>query len=281
MNHIAKKAIYLVLALMLCSLPGCQPEDSDSGNPLTNPDVNSAFTITPIDNSPNRFLLQATSGDMISNFWNIGAGPYQGGSSTEIFLPDAGSYTIEHTVYGSGGTSNTSSMTLTVTTPDPIAGNLILNDKFEAGSDQWTVLNISSSGADWVFADGTATVTASGYNQKAIYQAVEVVAGAEYMIDMSVSGPGSVNTWFEVFVSPTAPVQGNDYSAGGVRFALNTWAGCATAPFTGKISQVGCGDHSGNPMTFAQSGTVYVVIKCGGEAANYITVDNVEFRRIN
>jgi hypothetical protein len=70
---------------------------------------------------------------------------------------------------------------------------------------------ISASGAQWVFANGKATIVASGSSQQGIYQAVNVVAGQKYSIDMVASSDTPlVNTWFEVYVLNTAPVTGQD-----------------------------------------------------------------------
>nr|WP_322626040.1 hypothetical protein [uncultured Flavobacterium sp.] len=283
-NTIIKTGLFsLAMATAIISV-GCQPEEFKSGNALTNDDIDASFTITPIDGSTNHFRLTGTS-EATNNIWNTGSGFVKGNSEYDIFLPDADTYTISHTVMGNGGSKNTTTQTLQVTTPDPVAGNLILNSKFTDGGANWTVANISASGASWTFADGVATVMATGSNQKAIYQGVQVEAGKQYKVDMLVSGQGAQDTWFEVYVSSVQPRDGQDYNdsfgSGPKRFALNTWAGCATTPFNGLISAVGCGDHTGNPMTFTTSGTVYVVIKCGGGNTGAINVDNVEFRRIN
>lgn len=261
-------------------LAGCTPDEAGKGNPITSSDMDASFTVT--QTSANHYELMGETAGIMANRWKIGdAAGYKGKTTEDIFLPDAGTYTITHTVYGAGGYSNTATQTITVDTPDPVAGNLIINGKFEDGNANWNILDISSSGAAWTFENGMASVTATDYNQKAIYQPVEVVGGVPYNIDMSVSGQGSTDTWFEVYVSPTAPVQGSDYSADGIRFSLNTWAGCATTPFEGQISAVGCGDHSGNPITFANSGIVYFLIKCGGGNVGTINVDNVEMRRVS
>lgn len=283
-NTIIKTSLFsLAIASAILSV-GCQPEEFNSGNALTNEDIDASFTITSIDGSPNRFRLTGTS-EATNNIWNTGAGNVKGSSQYDIFLPDAGTYSITHTAIGNGGSKNTTTQTLEITTPDPVSGNLILNNKFDEGSANWTVANISSSGADWTFGNGMATVTATGWNQKALYQAVQVEAGNNYKVDMQVSGQGAQDSWFEVYVSSVRPVDGQDYNtgfgSGPIRFALNTWAGCATTPFNGLISAVGCGDHTGNPFSFTTSGTVYLVIKCGGGNTGAINVDNVEFRRVN
>lgn len=284
---IIKSSCFAAVVAAAALTVGCQPDEVTSGNALYNEDIDASFTVTQIDGSANRLRFTA-SPETTHNIWNLGLGNPEavGPVSFDMFYPDAGTYTVTHKAIGSGGVMNTTTQTIQVATPDPIAGNLILNGKFVDGNANWSVANISASGAEWTFtsgASGAATIVASGWNQKALYQAVQVEGGKEYNIDMKVSGQGAQDTWFEVYVSTVRPVDGQEYNAaagsGPVRFALNTWAGCATAPFSGVISQVGCGDHTGNPITFPASGTVYFVIKCGGANTGAISVDNIEFRR--
>lgn len=269
----------LLLGFALAVLVGCQPEDSFGDNGLTDTSMDASFNIAPVEGQPNQFVLQAENSDFILSKWDVGQGEYQGASREEIFLPDAGTYTITHIAVGAGGGTTKSSQELIVATSDPVAGNLVLGGTFESEEDiaQWTILNISASGAGWTFESGKATIDASGYNQQGIFQAIEVQGGKNYMIDMNVSGSGAVETWFEVFLSPVPPVQFSDYSADGNRIGLNTWAGCATTAFSGKLSQLGCAG-SGNVVGFDVDSTVYLVIKCGGNNVGGITIDNVELR---
>lgn len=268
-------------------LAGCTPDEVKGGNPLTQADLDASFSLVQDASGNNINVTGATDNDIQYHTWrwynpidpSEDSGEIKGNNVKTYFFPDAGTYKIQHRVVGrTGGTNSVSEQTVTVATPDPVAGNLILNGKFTEGQGAWQILNISASGAAWTFEDGQATITVSGSNQQGIFQPVEVVAGQPYKVDMKVSGSGSTDTWFEVYVSPTAPTQGSDYSADGIRLQLNTWAGCATSTFSGMLTQVGCGG-SGNPITFSQSGTVYVLIKSGG-ASSTIHVDNVEFRRV-
>lgn len=286
MRFLDKIAI-MVISLILFS--GCQTGVIGDGNGLSTDGLNSGFTITPGSNA-NTFKLTASSNstDFVFHYWNIGdgAGSALGVASQSLFLPDVGTYTVIHTVYGKGGSGPApTSQTINVTTPDPKSGNLVQGGKLDTTSDisKWTVLNISSSGTSWAFANGKATVTGGGWNQQGIYQAISVVSGTTYSVNMLCSSTSGVsNTWFEVFVSPTMPTQNSDYSAGGKIRSINTWAGCGSSPFSGKISSVGCGvpDNDGK-FTATATGTVYLVIKCGGEnLKDGISVDNIELRGI-
>jgi len=265
----------------------CQPDDFSGGNGLSDPNVDASFTITQIAGSSNRYLLAAQPNGVLSSKWDIGAGIYIGDMNETIFLPDAGVYTISHIAVGRGGSTNTESQELVVPESDPLAGNLVEGGKFDTAEDiaKWTILPIGDPGAAWSFNDGKATIHSDGdYHQQGIYQAIEVVKDMEYTIDMSVSGGTFNNSWFEVYAGTTPPVPGPDYTDNKV-MGLSTWDGCATAPFSGRLSSVGCVKNSKtdtvtNIVKFDASGTIYLVIRSGGEGydAGGITVDNIEFR---
>jgi len=297
MNIKSKIYPYILIVssfLGLAAITACQPEDSFKNNGITGSELDASFTITPIAGTINHYMLesQATDDNISSYVWNIGSGNYVAGKQEEIFLPDADTYTIILTVVGRvGGDTATSSQELTVEQSDPNAGNIVQGGKFENAEDisHWSILNISASGTEWTFDNGHATVQGGGWNQKAIYQPIDVIAGKTYEIDMLVSSTSGVsNTWFEVFASPVQPVDGSDYSAGGKLITLNTWAGCGNEPFSGRLSVVGCDlaalTYPGEPGKYVATATqtIYLVIKCGGEnLMDGIVVDNVEMRGVN
>lgn len=287
-------AVIMLSFIGMMIVTSCQPEDSFKNNGLVSSDLDASFTITPVSGVTNRYTLEAQSADgVLTNWWDSGdgSGKFRGKVNEEIFLPDAGIYTVTHTVVGIGGTTYTSTQELTVEESDPNAGNIVKGGKFDTAEDiaNWTVVNISASGTEWTFANGKATVQGGGWNQKGIYQAIDVIGGKTYKIDMLVSSTSGVsNTWFEVFASPTKPVDGSDYSAGGKLITINTWAGCGSEPFSGKLSIVGCDlgaiTYPNEPGKFIaeNTGTIYLVIKCGGEdLKDGIVVDNVEMRGTN
>ncbi|HMI06297.1 MAG TPA: hypothetical protein VK528_02025, partial [Flavobacterium sp.] len=265
---------------------GCSPDSTDEGNGITDSNLDAGFSVTPSDASGNRYTLQANpGGGFLGDSWDLGtgAGLFPGESVQEAFFPDAGTYQVTHQTAGRGGLPVTAVQTITVPTSDPEAGNRVINGIFANGSTTgWTVLDISPSGASVTFSADGATFIGTGYNQKAIYQAIEIEAGESYKIDMKVSGPGSINTWLEVYASPQAPTPGADYTADGKRMGLSTWDGCATSLFSGQLSVVGC-VGSGNEVTFPTSGTIYLLIKSGGDniGGGPITVTNIEFRKVS
>lgn len=282
-----KKYISLLFMALLSTsiLTSCQPEEFGTGNGLADMDLDASFSISQTDENGNRYAVEASDAENIwYHKWDLGNGSsFRGERLENIFLPDAGTYTITHTAYGRGGSAISSAQEVVVINSDPAAGNLVKGGKLDTAEDhsEWTILTISPSGAAWTFNQGNATINASGNNQQGIFQAIEVEAGKPYTIDMTVSGSGATDVWFEVFASPTAPTQGNDYSAGGTRIGLNTWAGCGNAPFSGSLSNLSC-SGSGNTVQFDTSGTIYLTIKCGGAntGTTGITIDNVEFRGI-
>lgn len=285
LNIILKRSVFLMFALSLGTLVSCQPDEVGTGNGLTATNTDASFTIAPVAGEVNTYILTAKTKGAILSKWNIGDGEYTGKFTEKISLPDAGTYTISHTAVGIGGVTATTTEKIVVATSDPLKGNLVQGGKLDTASDisKWTVLNISASGTSWAFANGKATVTGGGWNQQGFYQAISVVSGRTYKVDMVCSSTSGVsNTWFEVFVSPIIPTQNSDYSAGGKIRTINTWAGCGTSAFSGKISSVGCdGTSNAGIYTATATETVYLVIKCGGEdLKDGISVDNIELRGI-
>lgn len=273
---------YFALGLLVAAcFVSCQPDEEES-NGIVNETVDASFTVTQID--ANHFKLEATAVNGVSNYWDYGTGAISGGDSKTIFLPDAGTYTVTHTICGIGGECISTTETIVVDTPDPVAGNLILGGKFENAEDiaQWTVLPMSSD-AHWAFANGTATLTSgpTGWAQEALYQEIQVEAGHEYKFDMKVSGPGWTDSVFELYADYQQPVPNSgDYSAGGKVLSLNTWAGCGNSSFDGQLFNLSCDSQWYGVKTFATSGTVYVLVRGGGANGNFnITIDNVEVRR--
>jgi len=284
MNKVIKN-IHMKFGMMVLIIlvSGCFPEEfADNG--LADTSLDATFTIEP-GSTPNRFTLKANDDSYIMSKWDLGDGSpaFIGSHEQEIFIPDAGSYTITHYAVGKGGFQKTEALPLNVATADPNSGNIVLGGKLDTQSDidAWTVLTISASGAAWEFSEGKAKVTGGGWNQQGFYQAINVVQDKTYKIDLVASSTSGVsNTWFEVYCSTTPPTQGNDYNAGGILRNINTWDGCGTSAFNGKVSVVGCNaDKNKGTFKATATGVMYLVVKCGGENLNNgISVDNLEVR---
>ncbi len=265
-------------------LASCTPDTVDGdGNGITQGNLDASFKVTKT--SENHYLLKRNFNNFLNSRWNIDDDGYNNGKGEEnIFLPDAGTYIIQHQAVGVGGAvGGTASETVVVPTSDPVSGNMIQGGRFDTPDEvaKWSIHKISASGAQWVFANGKATIVASGNNQQAIYQPINVVAGQKYSIDMVASSDTPlVNTWFEVYMLSSIPATGQDVG-GTVYRNINTWDGCGTSKFKGKVSSVGCNvSKNGGEFTATTTGTMYLVIKCGGQTVNSLSIDKVEFRRM-
>jgi len=287
MRHIVIKYIGLFVMLTSLGVVSCTQESYDDQEPVTEQMLDATFSVEEI--SANRYQITANSNEyVISNYWDLGEGTgYSiGGNSFELFLPDAGEYEIKHKVVGAGGIfSSEASNLVNVETSDPIAGNLVRGGKFSSDDDiaQWTIGGTGAGNGTWDFSEGNANLTAPGWGGNGIYQAIEVVEGRSYQIDMFVgSTTGVSDTWFEVYCgySDPATVSG-DYNEGGMLLKINTWEGTGNAPFGGKFTVVGSSTETNGVFTATASGTVYLLMRGGGgDMKEGIYIDNVEFRSI-
>lgn len=258
----------------------------DFGNNGLETALTPSFTVTPVTGRTNTYLVRNTTGGAIVTRWDfdMGNGYTIGKGIDTVFYPDAGTYSLKMQVMGKGGVFyDAPPQNVNVATSDPVAGNLVQGGKFNPGDEsKWTTITISP-GVSFQLVNGKMVATGGGWGHAAIYQQINVVAGKKYRFGMSVTGSGATDTWFEVYFGTAAPVAGSDYSSGGVRIALNTWAGCGNSAFNGNIATIGCeGSIKGQngEITFSQSGPVYLFIKTGGAnlGTTGITLDNVELR---
>lgn len=269
-KHISFCAMFVSLLITSCS-----PEDTDINNGLGK-EINPTFSIEPLANKNNTYVLQADPTDLVAVKWNKGDG---GGTAfgkmlDTVFFPDAGTYTITLTGIGRGGVSASTSKDLVVDTSDPVSGNLI-------DPDNWDILTVTDGVAITATSDGF-SAKGGNWGQQGIFQAISVEANRKYSMDMVVEGQGGTDMWFEVYAAPQAPVQNQDYSAGEKHLALNTWAGCGGSAFQGKLSSLSC-DAGDGTVTFESSGTIYLVIKTGGASlgTDGIHISKIEFRGTN
>jgi len=277
----------LITAIATSVIVSCKKEEvTDRG--LIDTNLDASFTLTPVAGKVNTFIAKVKDSSYIGHKWDLGNGTAVIGKATqEVFLPDAGEYTIKHYAIGKGGAMFTAEQKVTIATSDPARGNLVKGGKFETAADEanWTRFTISDPAIVWTRANGKLTATGGNWGHSAVYQAIQVEANKEYRFGMTVSGSGATETWFEVYFGTTAPVPGSDYSSGGIAIALNTWAGCGTSNFNGNIATIGCAGAlvgKNGAIKFAQSGTVYLFIKTGGAnlGTTGISIDNVELRGI-
>ncbi len=275
----------LLLSSAILFLSSCSPDTVDGeGNGLSQDPVDGSFKVEKT--AENRYRLTTNANNYITTKWNVDDEGFTIGKNIQdIFLPDKGTFVIRHQAIGKGGVvAGTGTQTITVPTDDPVAGNIIQGGRFDSPEDvaKWSIHKISASGAQWVIGNGTgvATIVANGGSQQAIYQAVNVVAGQKYSIDLVASSNTALeDTWFEVYMLNSIPPDGQDVS-GTVYRNINTWDGCGKSSFAGRVSSIGCnGDKNGGVYTATATGTVYLVIKCGGKKINALSIDKVELRK--
>jgi hypothetical protein len=288
MKNISKSlSQFLVGAAMIGLIASCKKDEvTDRG--LTESSLNAEFTLTPVAGKVNTYLARVADSSYIMSKWDFGNGSVVIGNATqEVFLPDAGVYTITHYAVGKGGFTASASKTVTIATSDPARGNLIKGGKFETADDdaKWTRHVISDPAITWTRSNGKLVAMGGNWGHSAVYQAIQVEANKDYRFAMSVSGSGATDVWFEVYFGTAAPVPNSDYSSGGIAIALNTWAGCGNTTFNGNIAVLGCeGALKGQngKVRFTQAGTIYVFIKTGGAnlGTSGISIDNVELRGI-
>ncbi|HEY0678370.1 MAG TPA: hypothetical protein VGD17_08785 [Chitinophagaceae bacterium] len=278
---------FLIVTATIGAFASCKKEEVVNRG-LTESNLDATFTLTPVAGKTNTYIAQVKDSSYILSKWDLGNGSIVIGKATqEVFLPDAGVYTITHYAVGKGGATFTSSQTVTIATSDPARGNLVKGGKFETAADEanWSRITIADPAVTWTRANGKMTAAGGGWGHSAIYQAIQVEANKDYRFAMSVSGSGATDTWFEVYFGTATPANNSDYSSGGIAIALNTWAGCGNTTFSGNIATIGCSGAlvgKNGLIRFAQGGTVYLLIKTGGAnlGTTGITIDNVELRGI-
>ncbi|MES2431449.1 MAG: PKD domain-containing protein [Bacteroidota bacterium] len=235
--------------------------------------------------------LTNTSTNAKSYSWDFGDGTTASTAASPAHTYAAGgTYTITLSVVGTNNATVTSSQSVTLTAPAVAGPNLILGGDMSDAT-KWTsfpiyagvTAAITGGVAKWT--GGEATPGAGG-GHYGIYQAVNVEAGKTYQLDMHVKGTGINNVWFEVYVGTAVPTAGVDYVAGGKRLTLNTWD-CASTnkTFDAQLSTISCTTGAWNNITFPSSGTVYIMIRSGGDdftltGGTGVTVDNVDFHSL-
>lgn len=284
-----------ILSFVAASLfiSSCVPDTVDGdGNGLTPTNSDASFTITKT--SENHYKLTSSNQNYLYSNWDLGDGGGfgRGANINDVFIPDEGTYNIQHQIIGQGGVvAGTASQTVKVDKSDPNSGNLIQGGKFLDAADiaKWSMAFPNPSNtALWYFSDGLATFTAKNWDRNVLYQAIQVVKGKKYQADAVVSSKGVSDSWFEIYVGYTKPTANNDYTGDGNDSTwlrgINTWAGSGTSAFDGKISIKGS-VNANNPtgtFTATQDGTVYFAIRSGGnDMKEGISIMNVEFRGVN
>lgn len=272
-----KKILNLMLAV--CLLTACSP-DKKSVSLGSLP--NASFTVSPLTGAVNTYVLTSTSTGVFSWSWNPGdgTGSKPGAQTDTVYYAKKGSYKAILLVLNKAG-YDTVSQVVTVPNDDP-GINILQGSAMDAASQQyWTVLNTGGPQTTFTFGAQGVNLSNTGNTNGAIYQAVQVKAGIQYTFSATMQGAGATNSWIEVYLGTSAPVQGNDYSDNKIN-SLNTWSGCGGSAFNGNVSDIGCSGTlvgAGGKIKFAASGTVYVLLKAGSSGGTLgtggITVSNI------
>lgn len=168
--------------------------------------------------------------------------------------------------------------------------NLIVGGDMSA-AEAWNIFKADMTQTTTEFVDGGLKFSngvGSAQTNVLVWTTAEVEAGKNYKFAASVKGSGATNSWFEVLFGTTEPVSDADYG-NGLYTGLSTWDGCATSAFNGNLATLGCkagaaGTNQSGVITFANSGTVYLVFKAGSWdgslGADGIVLDNVQLIEI-
>lgn len=271
-----------IFIIALAALSSCTPESSTKDlGALPTP----SFTATPLDGKPYRIAVKSTTPAAFMWRWNYKTTRTAKRETDTLSFPWKGEYTIQLTAFGQGGYAiATQNVTIPIDVP---VKDILLGGDMGPDSDQyWRKLDVGGapeSHTSIEISNGVMNFNNTGNSNGAIYQAIKVTAGKEYIFSANVKGDGAKNSWFEVYFSTTAPKQGSDYS-GNKYIGLSTWDGCGAVPFNGKLEEIGCsgsGKGERGSMMFNTSDSIYFVIKAGssdgGNLGTGITLDDVKF----
>ncbi len=268
-----KQHFQFLIVVLLFGVSSCGSEEVETILAPTSDDIDFTYSIDP--ENPNLISFSGeTTFDTWYTHWNFGDNTSAEGFEAEKLFFNQGDYDVQFKIFTEGGTA-IARKTISIEN-DIQVDNLIENGSFDDDS-SWSILSISG-GAEVNISDGKATWTGGGWGHVGIFQTMDVKANVEYQIQMDVAGSGMSDCWFEVYVGMSAPVDGFDYTDGGIRLGLNTWDGCGAEPFDGPLTALSCSNGGGDgSFVFPNDATVYLVIRSGG--ANLgdagVSVDNI------
>lgn len=253
-----RSLLYSGALIML--LTSCFPEDEDLSLGQT---VEAEFTITDISTAEmkNTYLLESTSDGFIYK-WDLGNGTsFTGNQIDTAFYESKGVYMVQLTVVSAGGQS-VAEQEVTVAQDASTGVNVLLGSEMDDES-AWTFTSTGMTLTTHAFTDGKLVFTNEGdaaQTNIGMWQAVELSAGTDYQYSVAASGSGMTNSWMEVLVLNSEPVDGSDPSGSPIT-GLNTWTGCGGSAFDGKIPAISClGDGK---VSVAEDGTYYLFVKVG------------------
>lgn len=273
---IAFLTLGIAVLFLTAGLSGCTPDNSA---PSLGSAPTASFTVTALSGVNNTYVCTATTTGIFGWYWSTGSGsPTAGTASDTIHFSQHGNYRITLTAVGKGGYDTTSQVVSVAN--DDLGNTLLLGGTLDTASAQyWTTLNTGGPQTTFTFTPTGLVLSNTGNTNGGVYQAIQVQAGVTYTFSAIVSGTGITDSWVEFYIGATVPTQGSDYTDNKI-YSLNWWAGCGINPFDGNVVNIGC---SGNgpttgKITFATSGTYYVVIKAGssgGTLGSGVTVTDI------
>ena len=273
------------LAVGAMAMVGCQKDSNTDYEEYAPVDsLVATFTVTPVPGNDTKFVItNTTQGESVGTRWDVGkgGGAAMGKTTDTVFYPLAGTYAIKMQALDKRGKLYSATpVSVTTTKNDPAYDNLIKGGKMNAGDDQfWGRYDATANKIVWTLANNaytatTATKPVTAQVNGGTYQAVQVVANKTYRFTTNVSYGAAQDAWVEVYCGQTVPADGKDYTDN-KKIGFITWG--AWTPFNGTRTF---------DLTFGASGTIYVVIKAGCNAAaghfstQGVSIWNVDLRRI-
>ena len=161
--------------------------------------------------------------------------------------------------------------------PLPPEINLLKGGGFATGdAAYWTIIEQSKGSTTQkntvILGNGMLQIsngTSSCIANTAVYQAVNVIAGAKYKVSIDIQTTGSIsNSWVQLYLGSDNPASSDDYNQNQF-LGMDTWS-CLNSPLSGSMLALNC---TGNApatgiMTASTSGTLYFVLKFGSWSGN-------------
>lgn len=277
------KTTYIIktlLTLALFGVIGISCDDNESVGP-SNIEADFNFTV----NNPLKVAFSNGSTNATRYGWNFGDGTSSTEESPSHEYLSGGTYKVTMIAKSSSGAKF---KIREVTVEGAPEVDLIEGGDMSSAAD-WNLFSAGATLTTAEFADGKLKFSnGAGPAQTNIllWQAVEVEADVDYKFSADVKGSGATNSWAELLFGTVSPSDGSDYS-NGLYTGINTWDGCGGSAFEGNFAAISCKAPSNGKdgvVKFANSGTIYVVIKVGSWDGSWgtsgITFDNVKFVKL-
>lgn len=134
---------------------------------------------------------------------------------------------------------------------------------------------------------GCLRVISTHKNNILFWQKISLEAGKKYKMDGAVKTNYVESFWCEIFLSPIAPLEDEDYQpSGGLIWGLSTWKGCGSN-LDGLFSEVSCNGAGTyiTPSSDTETIEIYVGIKTGMlndmDAPMEVLIDEISLKEID